>query len=125
MRKVLFTVLALSFATLAGCAADSEDQAGNEAGGEDELRSLKIGDDGNGKTFTVEKGGDIKLALSSNATTGYKWKIVSTSRTLGYPTNRDGQYQGPGQGGPVGAGGTTLWVWKTNSPLLQPSATKH
>jgi len=124
MRKVIFTVLALSFATLAGCAAD-EDPAGNETGSEDELRSLKIGDDDNGKSFTVEKGGDIKLQLSANATTGYKWKIVSTSRSLGYPTNRDGQYQGPGGGGPVGGGGSTLWVWKTNSPLLQPSATKH
>ncbi len=125
MRKVIFTVLALSFATLVGCAADSEDTAGNETGSEDELRSLKIDDDDNGKTFTVEKGGDVKVALSSNATTGYKWKVVSTTRTFGYPTNRDGQYQGPGAGGPVGGGGSTLFVWKTNSPLLRPSGTAH
>jgi len=123
MRKVIFTVLALSFAALTGCSADEADA--NETGSEDELRSLKIDDDDNGKTFTVEKGGDVKVALSSNATTGYKWKVVSTSRTFGYPTNLDGTYQGPGSGGPVGGGGTQLFVWKTNSPLLQPSATAH
>lgn len=123
MRIAALSILAVSL-VFAGCAAQSEEDDADMS--EDAItRALEIGESGNGKTFTVAKGKDIKVGLPSNATTGYKWKVVSTSRTFGYPTPKDGKYEGPGAGGPVGGGGKQSFVWKTTGPLLNPSGTAH
>lgn len=122
MRTVMISFLALAvFAGSAGCAADAEETAASEG----ELRALTIGDADSGKTFTVEKGQTFKVSLASNASTGYSWSVVSTSRSLGYPTPREGTYQGPGAGGPIGGGGRQLFTWKTDRPNLQPGTTAH
>jgi inhibitor of cysteine peptidase len=121
---VALSLLALGAVTGA-CAVDGDDD-GDAASSEDELRALSIKDGDNGKTFTVPKGKDIKVVLSANATTGYKWKVVSTDRTFGYPSPKEGTYAAEGGGsGPVGGGGKHTFVWKTSSPLLRPSSTAH
>ena len=66
-----------------------------------------------GKTIKVKEGQDLTLALPGNPTTGYQWKVISTDRTFGYPTEKFSP-GGPG----VGSGGTSQFVWKTkNGPL--------
>ena len=40
-----------------------------------------------GKTVTVTEGQNLVVKLQSNPTTGYKWKVVSTDRTFGYPAD--------------------------------------
>ncbi|MBI4818496.1 MAG: protease inhibitor I42 family protein [Deltaproteobacteria bacterium] len=75
----------------------------------------KLGDDDNGKTITVKRGEDVIVELGSNATTGYKWQVNSTDKTFGHPATNE--YVGPGAGGPVGAGGHTKLVWKTDGFL--------
>ncbi|MBS2017414.1 MAG: protease inhibitor I42 family protein [Deltaproteobacteria bacterium] len=106
------------------CSADTEEPAIGE--GEDDItKALVITDADNGKTFSVPKGKDVRVLLGANATTGYKWKVAATSRSLGYPSPKEGDYQGPGAGAGIGAAGKHLFLWKTNSPLLRPSGTAH
>jgi predicted secreted protein len=127
MRSLLVSGLLLltsAFALVAipGCAADADDGSGPAS--EDELRSLTIKESDSGRTFTVEKGGSVKVSLGSNPTTGYKWKVVSTTRTFGYPEPKEGVYQGS-PAASIGSGGQQIFTWQTNSPLLQPSTTAH
>jgi predicted secreted protein len=123
IQRLLLIGSLLSCGLLVGaCGSESED--GIENGEDDITQALLISESGNGKTFTVPKGKDIRVSLESNATTGYKWKVVSTSRTFGYPTPKDGEYITPADR-PVGAGGRQVFLWKTTNPLLRPSATAH
>jgi inhibitor of cysteine peptidase len=124
MRSFLAPVFALVvLASGAGCADIAEDDTGSSL---DELRSLTIQQADDGKTFTVEKGQSFKVSLSTNSGNGYQWKVVSTTRKLGYPTPREGVVSSSGGGGPS-AGGTRqhVFTWNTNSELLTPSATAH
>ncbi|MBI2378224.1 MAG: protease inhibitor I42 family protein [Deltaproteobacteria bacterium] len=75
----------------------------------------KLGDGDNGKTIKVKKGEDVVVELSANATTGYKWQVKSTDKTFGHPS--ENEYVGPGAQGPVGSGGHTRLVWKTDGFL--------
>src|SRR5262245_1476418 len=90
MRTLVGSLLvaALLAGDVVGCAATSEDES---SGSEDAFTEggVSIDESGNGRTFTVEKGKDVKLVLPMNPTTGYKWKVVNTTRTFGYPTPRD------------------------------------
>lgn len=85
-------------------------------------KAVQIGSAHDGKTVTVRRGQDLVLSLPSNATTGYKWMVVSTDRTFGYPAKNE--YRGPGSSGPVGAGGTQKMTWKTNGFLNVTGAHK-
>jgi predicted secreted protein len=123
MRLTALVLAALPLALVAlpiGCASSSEDDAaptsstGEDSDAVDELRSFSIDDDDSGKTFTVQEGQNVVLKLSSNATTGYKWVVVGTDRTFGYPAKED--YLAP-KTSAVGAGGTQVFTWKTKSPL--------
>lgn len=122
MRVLSASVLAVAL-VLGACAGSTEDDDVSQ--GDEALTALTITEAGNNKTFTVEKGKDVKVVLPANATTGYKWTVASTNRTFGYPTPKDGTYQGGGANGPVGSGGKTTFVWKTNSPILRPSTAAH
>lgn len=125
MKTIIASGL-ITFATLSfGCAArpsadltDVEDQLGASAPFD------SIDERDNGKTFTVVKGTDFDITLG-NTTPGLEWRVVSTTRTLGYPSPKDGTYLPPSPGAAFGDGGKQLFTWKTSSPLLQPGATAH
>jgi inhibitor of cysteine peptidase len=121
LRAAAGSLLALGLLT-GGCAATTEEDV---ASGEDELRAQTIKESDNGKTFTVPKGKDIRVVLGANPTTGYKWKVVSTTRTFGYPSPAEGTYDGNVAGGRIGGAGSQIFVWKTSSPHIRPSGTAH
>jgi inhibitor of cysteine peptidase len=121
MRFSAFFALA-AFAVALGpvaCASPTDDEPvsspSEEGDAEDELRSLSITDADDNKTVTLAKGQSILVKLSSNPTTGYKWSVVSTDRTFGYPSAE--KFFASSPGGPVGSGGVQRFTWKTSSPL--------
>ena len=119
---VFGSLLALAAAPMVfvtGCSSDEAAAPPAEAtpetsDSEDELKALTIKDADNGKSFQVLQGSNITVKLTSNPTTGYDWHVLSTSKSLGYPTKT---FSGGGANAPVGSGGTTKLVWKTNSSL--------
>lgn len=119
---ILGSLLALALAPaafIAGCASDDAapppaESTPDTSDAEDELKALTIKDADNGKAFQVLQGSNITVKLASNPTTGYDWHVLSTSKSLGYPTKT---FSGGGASAPVGSGGTTKLVWKTSSPL--------
>jgi predicted secreted protein len=129
MRTFLLTLgLVLATGTLAGCGGSDAPASVDAPASEDALRtsgSPVLKDADSGKTVTVEKGKDITVALSSNPTTGYKWKVTSTDRSFGYPSPAEGTFAGAGRNGPVGSGGTQTFVWKTGSPFLEAGGAAH
>lgn len=74
--------------------------------------ALQLDDGDNNGSFDVAAGSDVVLKLSANATTGYKWKVTSTDRSFGYPTE-DYVVSGPA----TGSGGTSIFTWKTTGPF--------
>ncbi|MBI5608117.1 MAG: protease inhibitor I42 family protein [Deltaproteobacteria bacterium] len=82
-------------------------------------KAVKLDDTDNGTVAVAKAGQDIVVTLSSNATTGYAWKVTSTDKTFGYPTDK---YVAPTSGA-VGAGGQQVLTWKTSGPL--PMAGTH
>lgn len=128
MRSSLVSIgLMLTMGALAACSGSESPSTDGDPTTEDALRtgSTTLKDSDNGKTITVEKGKDITVSLSSNATTGYKWSVVSTDRSFGYPTPKEGTYKGAGADGPVGSGGSHTFVWKTGSPFIEPGSALH
>lgn len=124
-RFFLFSALSLALVALggaAGCAGATEDDTSSS---EDELRALTIGEGDDGKTFNVEKGQSFKVALGSNPTTGYKWMVASTTKTLGYPTPKAGEFVGPGDDAPASATGSQVFTWRTTDAALKVASTKH
>ena len=123
MRLSVFfslAVVALAVSPLIACSQDASEGEGDDAvaadgeeSTEDELRSLSLTEKDDGKTVTVTEGQNLVVKLQSNPTTGYRWKVVSTDRTFGYPSderflrNTDA----------VGSGGLQRFSWKTKSPL--------
>lgn len=99
------------------CAATTEDDPVSspteEGDAEDELKSLSLTDADDGKTVTITKGQSLLVKLQSNPTTGYKWSVVSTDRTFGYPALERFVKNGDA----VGSGGLQRFTWKTSSPL--------
>ena len=124
MRSLSILVVLFTFAALPACTSEESDDA---AGEEDELKAkaVEVSEADQGKTIGLEKGKRLQLSLPSNATTGYRWKVVSTTKTFGYPSPKDGSYSGPGANGPVGGGGKQVFLWTSTSPLLMPSSTSH
>lgn len=62
----------------------------------------------------MTEGPNFVLKLTSNASTGYAWKVVSTDRTFGYPVKSD--YVGA-PGAAIGGAGYQLLTWKTKTAL--------
>lgn len=127
MRALLLATLFAAFA-LPACGGEAASDPSADPTTQDELKtgsSATLHDADNGKTVTVAKGKDVTVVLSSNPTTGYTWKVVSTDRSFGYPTPKDGSFSGAGAGGPVGAGGAQTFVWKTGSPFIEAGGAAH
>lgn len=123
-RFVLLGTL-LSCGLLVGaCSVETGEDVGYS---EDDVRqALVITERDNNKTFSVPKGKDIRVALPANPTTGYAWKVVSTTRTFGYPDPIDGEYStDDNPTGAIGGGGTQTFLWKTTRPNIRPSGTAH
>lgn len=129
MMKRFFALGSLLLCGLlaSACSADTEDAApGDEASAEDDITTFKlISEEHDGKTISLAKGKPFKVSLASNATTGFKWKVVSTTRSLGYPSPKDGEYITPAGNRPVGSGGRQVFSWSTSSPFLQPGSASH
>src|SRR4051794_40163582 len=92
VRIALALALALSAAPLMACGGASDEEIADGAGDEsvDEARASKVNitEADNGKTFTAKVGQLVVLTLTQNASTGHQWKVVSTNRTFGYPTEK-------------------------------------
>lgn len=128
MRSSLVSIgLMLTIGALAACSGSESPSVDGDPSSEDELGtgSTTLKDSNNGKTITVEKGKDITVSLSSNASTGYKWSVVSTDRSFGYPTPMEGTYEGARENARDGRGGSQTFVWKTDSPFLEPGSAVH
>ena len=116
---ILFTLAAAAVAlSPLGCASEEQDDsivtpAEGEETTEDELRSLSLTEADNGKTVTVTEGQNVVVKLPSNPSTGYKWSVVSTDRTFGYPS--DTRFLK--NGGAVGSGGLERFSWKTKGGI--------
>jgi inhibitor of cysteine peptidase len=108
--------LALAIAPLA-CASDKSDEpisSPNEEGSaDDELRSLALQENDNGKTVTVTEGQSVVVKLPANPTTGFKWVVAATDRTFGQPATS----QFVRNGDAVGSGGLEKLTWKTRASL--------
>lgn len=113
-------VVALAVSPLIACSQDASEGEGDDAvaadgeeSTEDELRSLSLTEKDDGKTVTVTEGQNLVVKLQSNPSTGYKWKVVSTDRTFGYPSDERFLRNSDA----VGSGGLQRFSWKTKSPL--------
>jgi inhibitor of cysteine peptidase len=122
MRLSVFfslALVALAVSPLVACSQDSAEDdnsvtpAGDEESTEDELRSLSLTEKDDGKTVTVTEGQNLVVKLQSNPTTGYKWNVVSTDRTFGYPA--DTRFLKNSDA--VGSGGVERFSWKTKGAL--------
>lgn len=113
------SALALVLAPL-GCSTESaEDESattGDEGTSEDELKGLTLTEADDGKTVSLPKGSSLVLRLQSNPSTGFRWKVVETDRSFGYPASTRFLANGDG----VGSGGVERMTWKTNgaTPLV-------
>ena len=115
MRR-LFHILAVAAFAVGpiACAATTDEADPSTADGEDEeIKAAKpITEADNGKTVSIATGQSFSIQLASNPTTGYKWRIKSVDRSLGYPKET---YKAGGSA--VGSGGTQKFTWSTKSPL--------
>ncbi len=120
MRLVSLVVslaLASALATV-GCSADTSEEdalgtTGDEETVEDELKSLTLTEADDGRTVTIAKGQNVVLKLQANPSTGYRWKVVATDRTFGYPASTRFVKNGDA----AGASGVERMTWKTSGPL--------
>ena len=100
---VLVLLLALAASVAAGCG-----DSANAAEG-----PLKLGEQDNGKSFTVKVGDTIQVVLPGNPTTGYSWTAAlsdenaSVLEQVGEPAYQ----QDPAEGEIVGAGGTFTFTF--------------
>jgi predicted secreted protein len=113
-----WSLLSLSALTLgAGCTSEVDAGEEDTEVSEDEVtarKAVRLTEDDDGSTFNVVQGQSVVIKLGSNASTGFAWKVKSTTRALGQPTIR---VAAPRADGPVGSGGSTTLTWRTNSPL--------
>lgn len=104
--------------TMVGCSgADEVDSVVDEEGEgatEDELKSgsvvLTMKEDG--KTINVQAGKDLIVKLAEKPSAGYRWSVESVDGSLSQPVI---SHKGPGADGPVGAGRTAIFTWKTSN----------
>ena len=101
---VLVLILALAASVAAGCG-----DSANAAGG-----PLKLGEQDNGKSFTVMAGDTIQVVLPGNPTTGYSWTAALSDgdAALLEQVGEPAYQQDPAEGEIVGAGGTFTFTFK-------------
>lgn len=125
-RLACLALIAVALGAVA-CGGTSDPSMDEPASSDDALAKksdvVDVGEADNGKTVVVEQGKDIRLTLSETASTGYRWGVVSTDRSFGYPTPTEGTPIAAT--GPVGAKGKRQFVWKTDSPFLTPGDEVH
>jgi inhibitor of cysteine peptidase len=109
--------LTVALAT-AGCSAETSEEdptasTGEDETAEDELKSLTLTEADEGRTVTIAKGQNVVVKLQSNPSTGYRWQVVATDRTFGYPASTRFVKNGDA----AGASGVERMTWKTSGPL--------
>lgn len=87
-------------ASLAGCAAAAPE-------------TVSLDRASHGRTATVRLGGLIRLALPSNATTGYQWELATSGGAV--LENTLHRYVPPNTDR-VGAGGVEQWEFRARQP---------
>lgn len=113
LASLVVTSASLMACTSAGEDPALDDEAATADGEDEELRAAVFDESDRGTTVQVKLGRSFKIALESNASTGYQWKVVSVDRTLGQPkaTTIAGDPSRPG------SPGKQLFTWSTKSPL--------
>lgn len=111
-------VIALALAASAtACAAQTEAQdpaaSADEGSDEQDIKSLVIGQESNGKTVAVQLGQSFKIGLTESIYPA-KWTVTSVDKTLGAP--KESILRAQGNVG-IGAPSTHLFTWSTKSPL--------
>ena len=113
----LFGLVFVASSSVVACSASSDDAepstADTASGADEEVKAAVIGEKSDKKTVDVQLGRSFTIALSSNASTGYSWRIKSVDRTIGSPK----ESTVPGDASRPGAPGTQKFVWSTKSPL--------
>lgn len=72
-------------------------------------QAVMVDEHGDGTTVKVAAGQELAVRLVSNPTTGYRWEVVATDRTFGYPASDDFVASSSA----IGAGGAQTLVWST------------
>ena len=116
----LLALVTVTSASVVACSSETEptdepvtgDPATND-GEEEEVKAAVIGESSNGKTVDVQVGRSFTIGLSSNASTGYRWRVKSVDRTIGQPK----ESSVPGDSSRPGSAGTQKFTWKTTGPL--------
>lgn len=120
--SLILVPLALTLAACSGSTADSADPGSEDALIKKGTGTVEVTEADNNKVVTVEQGKDIRVSLGEVGGTGFRWSVTTTDKSLGYPDPKDGTFSDEHQGAGGGGGGARVFVWKTNSPLLQPGS---
>jgi inhibitor of cysteine peptidase len=103
---VVFMLLAsLAAVAVAGCASADASRG-----------PLALGETDNGKSFTVNVGDTVTIAIPGNPTTGYSWvAALSDKDTALLEQQGDPTYLGDSADNVVGAGGTFTFTFKATA----------
>ncbi|RMG14257.1 MAG: hypothetical protein D6731_10585 [Planctomycetota bacterium] len=71
--------------------------------------AVALGPNDEGRTVRIARGGELVVELPGNPSTGYRWEVKKSPRKLELV---DEEFDGPGAGGPVGAGGKFRFVFR-------------
>eukprot|EP00285_Hemiselmis_virescens_P006909 CAMPEP_0173389216 /NCGR_PEP_ID=MMETSP1356-20130122/11347_1 /TAXON_ID=77927 ORGANISM="Hemiselmis virescens, Strain PCC157" /NCGR_SAMPLE_ID=MMETSP1356 /ASSEMBLY_ACC=CAM_ASM_000847 /LENGTH=159 /DNA_ID=CAMNT_0014346313 /DNA_START=85 /DNA_END=564 /DNA_ORIENTATION=- len=117
--RIMAIAMVLGLFVLAGQAegGGSDEQRGRTqqmASAEDGVVELKLGftNQLTEKTVKMTKGGTLKLEMSSNPTTGYKWVLNGIEGSS--VTKESSAYTAPPATGMVGGGGVDVWSFKAD-----------
>jgi len=113
MRTLVHSILpvALVLSGLACAAQTDTSPAGSlPVGGKaDGASAVELGIDDDGTTVQVPQGYAVVVRLPANPTAGFRWRVISTDRTFGYP-EEDFVVD---ESGRVGSGGVAVLTWQT------------
>jgi predicted secreted protein len=110
-----FRISALALALAAAGCAPVEDQGGRDAGAQAKAVApvaavQEVTDAQNGATVTMAVGGQLRVALAGNRTTGYYWEVAEKPANL---TAAGADYvQDAAAPGMVGVGGTERFTFR-------------
>lgn len=112
MRRVLFVAAALA---LAGCAQDVLNTESEVRGLEGAAPLQTLADPESGTEVNLRVGGQVRIELDANATTGYVWEVTQQDQTAVTLISSD-YFSDPSPPRMVGVGGTRVFVFEGVKP---------